>query len=175
MRPPNLAFLIQNRSVARISCRFIPVLLVAMSVPALAQQQNLKFDHLGTHEGLSHSNTICMLQGSRGFMWFGTRDGLNKYDGYSFTVYRNKTVDKFSIGSNNVNEIVEDSNGILWIATWGGLSKYNRESEKFTQYRHDKNNTATISSDKVNSVLIDGDGILWIGTDDGGLDSYDEK
>src|SRR5258708_24319467 len=175
MRTPNLALHHQNRSFARISRCLVRVLLVVISVPAFTQQQNLKFEHLGTHQGLSHSNTICMLEGGRGFMWCGTRDGLNKYDGYSFTVYRNKDGDKFSIGSNNVNEIVEDSNGILWIATWGGLSKYNRESEKFTQYRHDKNNTATISSDKVNSVLIDGDGILWIGTDHGWLDSYDEK
>src|SRR5437879_4266443 len=111
MRPMNLAFLIQYRSVVRIFRFLIPVLLVAMSVPALAQQQNLKFDHLGTHEGLSHSNTICMLQGSHGFMWFGTRDGLNKYDGYSFTVYRNKTGDKNSLGNNTINDFVEDSNG----------------------------------------------------------------
>ena len=154
---------------------FQVVSIVVISVPAFTQQQDLKFEHLGTHQGLSHSNTICMLQDSRGFMWFGTRDGLNKYDGYSFTVYRNKDGDKYSIGGNNINDIVEGSNGMLWIATWGGLSKYNRESEKFTQYRHDKNNTATISSDKVNRVLMDSNGILWIGTDDGGLDSYDEK
>src|SRR5882762_10765807 len=138
-----------SRSLRPLDNLLIPVLLLIIPGFSFAQYQNLKFEHVGVDQGLSHSNTICMLQDSRGFMWFGTRDGLNKYDGYSFTVYRNKDGDKFSIGSNNVNEIVEDSNGILWIATWGGLSKYNRESEKFTQYRHDKNNTATISSDKV--------------------------
>ena len=56
---------------------------------AISQKQNIRFEHLGTDQGLSQSNVICIFQDSRGFMWFGTRDGLNKYDGYKFTVYKN--------------------------------------------------------------------------------------
>ncbi len=142
------------------------LLLHGIPIFSLSQQQSLKFEHLGTREGLSHSNTICMLQDSRGFMWFGTRDGLNKYDGYSFIVYKNDINDKNSLSSNMIMDLKEDVNGSLWIATWGGgVSKFDRESEKFTQYKHDRNNVNTISSDLVNSIIIDREGILWIGTE----------
>ena len=61
---------------------------------AFSQNSHIDFEHIGTTEGLSQSNVICILQDSQGFMWFGTRDGLNKYDGYKFTVYKNKVEDK---------------------------------------------------------------------------------
>jgi len=155
---------------------FLYALFQGISLLSFSQQQNLKFEHLGTREGLSHSNTICMLQDSRGFMWFGTRDGLNKYDGYSFTVYKNDVKDKNSLSSNIIMDVKEDLHGSLWIATWGGgVSKFDRDSEKFTQYKHDRNNSNTISSDLVNSIIIDHEGILWMGTEGGGLDSYDVK
>ncbi|HTF18505.1 MAG TPA: two-component regulator propeller domain-containing protein [Chryseolinea sp.] len=134
----------------------------------------MKFEHIGVRDGLSHSNTICMLQDSRGFMWFGTRDGLNKYDGYSFVVYKNDAIDEHSLSSNMILDIKEDAQGALWVATWGGgLSQFNRETETFTHYKHDPNNSNSISSDLVNSIIIDHSGILWLGTDGGGLDSYD--
>src|SRR5690349_18215563 len=63
------------------------VLLQGISFCASGQMQHLRFEHMGTPQGLSHSNVICVFQDSRGFMWFGTRDGLNRYDGYSFTVF----------------------------------------------------------------------------------------
>jgi signal transduction histidine kinase/ligand-binding sensor domain-containing protein/DNA-binding response OmpR family regulator len=109
-------------------------------------------------------------------MWFGTRDGLNKYDGYSFTVYKKNARNENCLSGNIINEIIEDKNGVLWIATWGGgLTEFNRETEKFTQYKHDNTNTNSISSDLINSIVIDSEGFLWIGTDDGGLDRFDMK
>src|SRR5688572_11997174 len=123
MFPLNTYFKIRKETQVIL---FTALILLVSAAHSFAQHKNLKFEHLGTHEGLSHSNTICMLQDRRGFMWFGTRDGLNKYDGYSFTVYRNKTNDKTSLSCNIINDIAEDSNGGLWIATWGGgLSYYN--------------------------------------------------
>lgn len=152
------------------------ILFQGICLLSFPQRQKLKFVHLGTREGLSHSNTICMLQDSRGFMWFGTRDGLNKYDGYSFTVYKSNIADKNSLSGNIIMDIKEDDDGSLWIATWGGgLSKFDRESEKFIQYKHDQLRVNTISSNLVNSIVIDGDGILWMGTEGGGLDSFDPK
>lgn len=152
----------------------IAVLLWLSTQPVLAQQRNLKFEHIGIREGLSHSNTICMLQDSRGFMWFGTRDGLNKYDGYTFTVYKNDVYDTLSIGGNIIMDIAEDDAGALWIATWGGgLNRFDRLTEKFTQFAHRKDDRNSISSDLVNSVIVDHNGMIWAGTEGGGLDTYD--
>ncbi len=163
-------------SMRSASLLLLVVFMHTLSHSVFAQMQNLKFEHLGTIQGLSHSNVICMLQDSRGLMWFGTRDGLNKYDGYSFTVFKNSEGNKSSLSSNIINDIVEDTNGVLWIATWGGgLNQFDRETEKFKSYRHDPNNSQSISSDLITSLVLDGEGILWIGTDDGGLDELNTK
>jgi ligand-binding sensor domain-containing protein len=82
---------------------------------AISQKQNLNFSHLTTLDGLSQSNVLCILQDSRGFMWFGTEDGLNKYDGYNFTVYTNDPQNNTSLSNNNVTDIIEDNDGDLWI------------------------------------------------------------
>ncbi|MEO5977154.1 MAG: two-component regulator propeller domain-containing protein, partial [Chryseolinea sp.] len=97
--------------------------------PAVAQRQDLQFEQLSTEDGLSQSNVICILQDSRGFMWFGTRNGLDKYDGYKFTVYKNDPNDSLSLSHNSVTDIVEDADGNLWIATnGGGLNKFDRDT-----------------------------------------------
>jgi len=135
---------------------------------------HLSFEHLGTTKGLSHSNVICALQDSRGFMWFGTREGLNRYDGYTFTVYRNKVGDDKSLSNNVVNAIVEDSKGYLWIGTWGGgLDRYDRGTNSFVHFRHDPGNPTSLSSDLVLCLLRDSRGAIWVGTDDAGLNRMD--
>jgi PAS domain S-box-containing protein len=150
------------------------VLLQVIGFFALAQKQNLRFEHLGIDQGLSQSNVICVLQDSRGFMWFGTRDGLNKYDGYKFTVYKNNADDKNSISNNYVQAVKEGKNGCLWIATrGGGLNRYDRQKNQFTSFKHDPKNKYSISSDIVNAVWEDRQGIIWIGTEDGGLNMFD--
>lgn len=150
------------------------VLLQVIGFFAMAQKQNLRFEHLGIDEGLSQSNVICILQDSRGLMWFGTRDGLNKYDGYKFTVYKNKADDKNSISNNYIQAIKESKNGCLWIATrGGGLNRYDRQKNQFTSFKHDPKNKYSISSDIVNAIWEDRQGNVWIGTEDGGLNMFD--
>ncbi len=156
----------------------IIILGLGLTIPFLAfsQKEHLEFEHLGNREGLSHSNVIAIFQDSYGFMWFGTRDGLNKFDGYSFTIYKNKAGDKNSLSNNLINDIKEDSNGALWIATWGGgLNKFDRENEKFISYKHDPDNINSISNDRIKSIFIDHEGILWLGTLEAGLDSFNPK
>jgi len=138
---------------------------------AFSQQQHLKFNHLDITAGLSQNNVLCVLQDSRGFMWFGTRDGLNKYDGYKFTVYRNNEKDEHSISNNFINDLIEDKSGRIWVATnGGGLNCYNRNKDQFTRYKHIKNNTATPGSDLIACLMEDHEGYLWIGTANAGLD-----
>jgi ligand-binding sensor domain-containing protein len=140
---------------------------------AFSQKNHVQFDHIGTAEGLSQSNVTCIFQDSRGFMWFGTWEGLNKYDGYTITVYKNDPLDPNSISNNYIKDIAESKNGDLWIATGGGgICRYDRNKEHFIKYMHDPKNANSISHDIVNSILEDVRGKLWIGTK-AGLDMFD--
>ncbi len=150
--------------------------LLYVSQSGYAQKRNLKFEHFSTKEGLSQSNVLCQLQDSRGFMWFGTRDGLNKYDGYKFTVYKTDPKNTNSISNSFINDIVEDKDGNLWMATWGGgVSKWIRSKNIFIRFRHDANDPTSISSNLVTSLAIDKNGYLWAGTEEGGLNRFDPK
>jgi len=157
--------------------RYFCVLLCLFHVLlAYPQSEHLSFEHLGTAQGLSHSNVICTLQDSRGFMWFGTREGLNKYDGYIFTVYKNKLGDNKSLSNNLVNSIVEDDKGDLWIGTWGGgLERYDRKTDQFIHFQHNPADPGSLSSNLVLSLQKDSRGYLWVGTEDGGLNRMDSN
>ena len=151
------------------SCIVLCVLQMSyISFFASAQKQNVKFEHLPTDAGLSQSNVTCLLQDSRGFMWFGTEDGLNKYDGYKFTVYKNDPLQHGSLSTNYVSAMAEDGNGDVWVATWGGtggLDKYDRQKNEFTHFKHDPKNPNSLVSDFVYCILSDSKGNLWLGND----------
>ena len=146
----------------------LTILPVCWLLAVHAQPATLRFDHLGTESGLSQSNITCIHQDSRGFMWFGTRDGLDRYDGYEFTVYKNGPNDPKTISNNFITAITEDAGGDLWIATWGGgINRYDRTKDRFIHY---STNTFTKF---INCVLQDKSGKLWIGTNGGGVDVLD--
>jgi len=139
-----------------------------------ARVTDLKFTHLTTSDGLSQSTLTEILQDRRGFMWFATRDGLNRYDGSAFVVYKHNPNDPGSLSANFVWDLLEDDQGYLWIATdFGGVNKFDPTTERFVRYRHDPNNPHSISGDSVESIARDGRGYLWFGTGDTGLDKFD--
>ncbi|WP_276373649.1 two-component regulator propeller domain-containing protein [Chryseolinea sp. H1M3-3] len=151
-------------------------ILQIFPVIAFPQQSNLKFEHIGLNEGLSQSNITCILQDSRGFMWFGTRDGLNKYDGYTITVYKNEEENRNSISADYIRDIIEDSKGNLWIATLGGgLNMFDRQKEKFIRFTNDPKNSKSISSMLINTLEEDDKGNIWVGTDDLGLELFNPE
>lgn len=167
-----------NTLVRRVSIRglryFLTFLLVILSAFAFAQTQQLYFSHLGTAEGLSELNPTCILQDSRGFIWIGTADGLNRYDGYKFKIYRNDVKNTASISNNYVQDIAEDKNGNLWLATvGGGLNKYDRKTNSFRSYTHSDKNSKSISSDFISKVIVDDNGKVWAATQHGGLNMLD--
>ncbi len=170
-KKPNPGHLV---GLMRIRLRFLLLFGLQMfSCFVFAQKQNLQFEHLGTASGLSESNVLCIFQDSRGFMWFGTADGLNRYDGYTFTVYKNDPNDPRSLGGSFIPAITESRNGDLWIATsGGGLSRYVRRTDQFIRYQTDLQNSNSVSKDELSSVLEDENGNVWIGTTLG-LDMYD--
>ncbi len=136
--------------------------------------QDIQFEHITLEHGLSQSAVQSILQDSKGFMWFGTfSGGLNKYDGYSFTVYQHNPDDPYSISSNKISLISEDQTGILWIGTENaGFNKFDRKTKQFIRYRYDPNGTNCLSNDNVFFVFEDHSGILWIGTLYGGLNKF---
>ena len=162
----------------------VSLLLLLLCFAATAQRTNLKFDHLDINAGLSQNNVLCVLQDSRGFLWFGTRDGLNKYDGYQIIIYRNDPKIKGSISNNFISDIIEDKQGVIWIATrGGGLNRYDREKDQFLSFMkgrptNDKDkshraDTSEIPSNLLTKISADKAGHLWIGSEDQGLLYFD--
>src|SRR5258708_1973851 len=96
-----------------------------------AQEPRIGFERVSITQGLSQSEVNCILRDRQGFMWFGTQDGLNRYDGYTFTVYRHNPSDSNSISDNYVTALFEDGKGNLWIGTQNGLNEFNPERGRF--------------------------------------------
>ncbi|MCW9065509.1 MAG: hypothetical protein OQJ78_04370, partial [Ignavibacteriaceae bacterium] len=111
------------------------------------------------------------MKDSKGFMWFGTQSGLNKYDGYEFVIYKNNPFDSTSISNNQIFSTFEDHKGNIWIGTaGGGLNKFSRETETFKHYLHDPEKTESISNDFVNYAFEDETYKIWAFTNAGGAD-----
>jgi signal transduction histidine kinase/ligand-binding sensor domain-containing protein len=146
---------------------------IAYPLNISAQDRNLTFEHITTRDGLSQSTITCILQDSLGFMWFGTQDGLNKYDGYSFTTYHYDPHDTTSILGIFIFSIIEDTNGNLWIGTESGLNMFNRSHNNFVRYQHDVHDPSSLSGTEVRAVLEDSRGNLWVGSKGGDLDRFD--
>lgn len=128
----------------------------------------LKFEHLNSESGLSQSTVNAIVQDEKGFLWFGTEDGLNRFDGYNFKVYYPDQKNPNSLSHNFILSLFEDSDGILWVGTnGGGLNKFDKVHEKFTSYKNNPNNKSSLSSNVITSIFKDSKGVLWIGTDNG--------
>jgi ligand-binding sensor domain-containing protein len=140
------------------------------SATKISPGQHLRFETISLEQGLSLSVVLCMLQDSQGFMWFGTEDGLVKYDGYTLTVYKHDPENPHSVGGNLIQTLFEDDSGTIWVGTrGGGLDRYDRNLDQFIHYRNDPQDSASLSNDDVTAIYQDQDGELWIGTS-GGLD-----
>jgi signal transduction histidine kinase/ligand-binding sensor domain-containing protein/DNA-binding response OmpR family regulator len=143
-------------------------------MPGFGQLLNNHFSHLTANDGLSHNSVNCIWQDRAGFMWFGTKEGLNKYDGYKFTVYKHNERAN-SIHSNYITGIAEDKEGNLWITTGYGLSKYTPKADTFTSFLHNPIDASSISSYNTRCVLVDSEGFVWVGTEGGGLNRLDPR
>jgi signal transduction histidine kinase/ligand-binding sensor domain-containing protein/DNA-binding NarL/FixJ family response regulator len=132
------------------------------------------FEHLSLDQGLSQSVVTAMLQDRKGFLWLGTQDGLNRYDGYTFRIFRHKPEDAKSVANSYVYSLAEDPSGLLWIGTNGGLSRFDATTETFTNFRHIEADEGSLPGDVVTQVVVDRQGVLWAVTS-GGLGRYDAE
>ncbi|WP_291285679.1 two-component regulator propeller domain-containing protein [Flavobacterium sp.] len=150
----------------------IAFLLLLFISGNMLSQNKYRLKNISTTDGLSQSSVIVIHQDKLGQMWLGTRDGLNKYDGSKFTIFRNDVTNKHSISNNDILSIEEDNTGKIWVGTYNGLNCYDPVNNRFTRYLHTKTNH-TISSNAIWSIKEIGDE-MWFGTSKG-ITLYNKK
>lgn len=130
--------------------------------------QELVFERITTEQGLSNNMIRCVVQDNMGFLWFGTNDGLNRYDGYNFEILSYVFGDSLSISNNTINTLLTDKKGNLWIGTKAGLDKLKLRTEEITHIRF-PNDQSQVQNNNILSLCEDKDGNLWVGTNAGAL------
>lgn len=168
----NILSILQFRSF-RILIQFLiglpgTYILYSQSVAYEDKIANLTFEQIDIRNGLSSNVVYCVIQDQFGFMWFGTEDGLDKYDGYKFTKFDIGPEGGQFISNSRINALCEDRFGYIWIGTdGGGLNRYNPDTETITYFYSDPEDPESLSGNKILSVIEDHDGIIWIGTSNG--------
>lgn len=152
------------RLVINCVSAFTGIFLVFITTVS-GQDRSVRFTAITSNNGLSQNDVKSILKDHEGFMWFATDDGLDRYDGYTFTVYRHQPNNKKSLPTNNITTLFEDKAGTLWIGTGGGgLSRFDRDIGSFQTFPAIKNNKNTLSNGDISSIYEDENCNLWIGT-----------
>lgn len=136
--------------------------------------QTINFEHLNTSNGLSNNFVYCAYEDRDGYIWFGTEDGLNRWDRNNFKIFRNDPRDSSSISNNRVLWISEDKEGALWISTVFGLNCCDKYRESFQQYFFRDSISFIPHANTVGPIILDKNNIVWIGTR-AGLIKYNQK
>lgn len=144
----------------------LAICLLSYEVVLGASLENTRFNHISTQHGLSQKTVQAIYQDSVGFMWFGTQEGLNRYDGKELRVYRYNAKNPNSIAHDVIRAIQEDAQGVLWIATSGGLSQYRPSTDDFKSLPLKDADKDVL---RFNTLFLDSLGTLWIGSDGNGI------
>lgn len=161
-------FLVEKSCLYAYICRLIytAAFLCGMFSYGFAQSSKAIFKHLTINEGLSQNTVYCILQDHEGYIWIGTEDGLNKYDGYEFTIYKHDVNDRNSLSNSQINALLEDDKGNLWIGTSDGINLYNRKHNHFSHIYTISKKTSE-ANDYITAFIQDKRGNMWIATYDG--------
>ncbi len=150
--------------------------LVVAYCNALSQESTYKFEYITLKDGLSHNNVYTIIQDNQGFLWFGSGNGLDKYDGLSIKSYRHDPTDINSLSSSNFGKMYQDASGIFWFGTYGGgLDRYDPMTKIFKHYKYDENNLNSLSNNRIQFIFEDSYGIIWLSTVGGGLNAFIKK
>ena len=149
-------------------------ILLLTSLQLFSQWHSNVVEKFEIKDGLSQNSVNCVMQTENGILWFGTQDGLNRYDGYEFSHIRHEAFDTTTISSNYVKNFCQDTSGCIWIATHLGLNKYDPQTGNFQAFFHQPDSTNSLSSNIVNNVLIDNKNDLYVLTSVG-LDKFNRK
>ena len=155
--------------------------LLLITFTTFAQDSlHFRFNHYSSEDlkivkGLSQNSVNCILEDSKGFMWFGTWDGLNRFDGLNFVIYLPGIKENnLNLGNQTIRSLLEDKDGNLWVGTEWGLAMLNRKTQQFSKYTADYKNKNSLNSDTINCLFEDTEGLLWIGTTHG-LNVYNKS
>ncbi|CAN5910130.1 sensor histidine kinase [soil metagenome] len=147
--------------------RFFLFLLLLAPFLGRGQTQSAIFDQLSVEDGLSQSDVLCLFKDQDGFMWFGTGDSLNRYDGKSFTYYKNNPFDPATLSHNRVLSLHEDRKGRFWAGTLNGLNRIDRVTGTVTRVPEVVPEDKNVLLFAINHILEDKKGNLWLGTNAG--------
>ena len=162
-----------QRKRFRLAASLAAALLATVPAGA-ADSEQPRFQHLGQRDGLSQAVVYTIAQDRTGYMWFGTQEGLNRFDGYEFVVFGPDDNNPGSLRNESIRALTVSSDGTLWVATdAGGLSRYDSATESFLTYMHDPADAGSLADNRVRAIFEDSRGRLWIGTDGSGLDLLD--
>ena len=150
----NILLMLKNKYFLLLSVCFF---FITLSV----KSQSYNFKKYQVENGLSTNLTTAVIQDSKGFIWIGTRDGLNRFDGNNFKIFRHNTRDSNSLVSSIINCVYEDRNGILWVGTEKGLFKYNPLSENFTHIKGGSAKVIEMAAIRARSIVMDEQDNLW--------------
>ncbi len=135
-----------------------------------------RFERLSRQEGLSQNTVFAIEQDRQGFLWLGTKIGLNRYDGYGFRVYTHDSYDPASLADGFVRVLLEDRSGALWLGTsGGGLDRFDPVTGTFSHHRRDPEDPSSLAGDDVRAILEDSSGKIWVGTHRGGLQRFEPR
>lgn len=151
--------------------KYILITLLCGYIASNANTVDYSFRHLTLNDGLSNSHVNSIVQDKNGFIWIGTVNGLNKYDGYKFTYYYSNSQDNTSLISDNIMSLLVDENNVLWIGTFRGLSKYNSESDDFTSIPFHQSDVSK-SRKPILDIKPGINNTLWLATSGNGLIHY---
>ena len=154
------------------------MLFLCITAPIISlanvDRQNILFDRISAADGLSQAAAQTLLQDRHGFIWIGTQQGLNRYDGYQFEVFNHYADQDSSLANGYIYDLLEDNNGNLWVATDDGLDRFEPVTKSFIHYKHDPDSTNSLPDNTVRALLKDSQGTVWIGTS-AGLARLDEE
>jgi ligand-binding sensor domain-containing protein len=144
------------------------MLLFLLLVFSIGMSAQLSFDHISVAQGLSQSTVLSIAKDGRGYLWFGTRDGINRYDGRTIKTYRHSDQNHKSISADDyIYAITKQKNGNLWIGTQNGLNIYQSELDAFEQIYHNDKDPQSIAGNAVLSICEASNGNIWFGTNTG--------
>ena len=144
--------------------------------PVSAQlAENIVFKNFSMEQGLSDKEVKAIVQGSNGYIWIATMDGVNRYDGYDFSYYQHNPNDSNTISNNAVWSLYEDHLNNLWVGTAGGFNLLDRQSNRFEWFHHEDKDSSSISNNTIYCIAEDPKGNLWVGSYFKGLNLYDRK
>ena len=156
----------------KVNLLFIFLLLFLPKI--FSQEEFVRINHITSDEGLSQNTVDCIFQDSRGFIWLATWNGLNRYDGYTFKVYKTGN-QKYSISSNYTHSICEDLDGDLWIGTENGLNMFEFKTGRFFSLFNNPDDSNSLSGNNITEIACDKNGFIWVGTYGQGINRIEKR